>query len=208
MTYPKELLPNPQRSLIVCELSEHFLLRKTSSKDIIHISTGLIKEEFITDSDNGMFEYSTNLFGHFEIEHLKYNLDKSPKKKYFHSDWELSKEVIEPTENIDFYLDTDFGYFFIPIAQVAGLEVPFKKGDSKVEYICRSNVEHCPTNSNFWHFEIRWFPVKPDEQGQIVRKSGSWQKYLSATIKARIRNYFLTETPEITLLSESSFSNN
>ena len=34
--YPKEILPNPSFSIIRTNLSNHYLLRKTNSKDLFH----------------------------------------------------------------------------------------------------------------------------------------------------------------------------
>lgn len=204
--YPKEILPNPSFSIIRTNLSNHYLLRKTNSKDLFHPSTGLIKEELITERNSGMFGYSTHLFGVYKIEHLCLNLNISPDKKYFTAYWSPNTDVKSPIFVKDYTLDDKYGYFFIPISKLENIKLPFEKGDNKTSYVCTSNVEHCPTNSNYWHFEIRWSQIIPEvENGVIKENSRQWNKHLSKTILAVIRNFFIVETPSVTPLPKSDY---
>lgn len=206
-TYPKEILPNPNFSIIHTNFSNQYLLRKTNSKDLFNPSTGLIKDELITDRSSGMFGYSTNLFGIFKIEHLGLNLNISPEKNYFTTYWKEGEKVKFPIFGKDYTVDEEYGYFFIPISKIENINIPFEKGDTNTQYICSSIVKHLPTNSNYWHFEIQWEEIKPNmENVEIKPRSKQWIKFLNKTIISIIREFFILETPHIDPISKSNYT--
>lgn len=208
-TYPQVLLPTSQHTIISCDLSKYFLLRKTPNNDLIHASTGLIKDEMIVTDERGMLDYSTNLFGYYTTEHLAINLGISKNKDYFHLDWIHGSDVKQPIADVDYCLESECGFFFIPINRILEIKGPFKKGDDKSDYEYCSKVIHRPTNSNFWHFEIQSIQIKPDtEEPHITKNKGKWQKLLSSSLKSIIRNFIILDKPETLLLPVSEFTNN
>ena len=70
MNYPIRILPNKTYKSIECDLSSHYLIRFTSTKDITKIrdpETGFIKQDHICQPRKRASDLSTSLLGVFVI---------------------------------------------------------------------------------------------------------------------------------------------
>lgn len=195
--YPEILLPKLQYKLIELDkILEENLLRKTNSKSLINPSTQLLKDEVIVDQRKNLVDYSTNLLGHYRVEHLSVTI-VGEKQDYFNYNWDFGSIPVVPQKDEDFINEQDFGFFVLPVKAVNGIKIPYKKGDDS-EHLSESRVCHCPTNSNYWHFEIRWFTRGNSKEDWVeLPKSSkkSWQKIILGAIKSRIRETILLEEP-------------
>mgnify|MGYP003114090363 FL=1 len=205
--YPEILLPKPQYKLIESDkILEENLLRKTNSKTLINPSTQLLKDEVIVDQSKNLVDYSTNLLGHYKVEHLGITI-VGEKREYFNFNWDFGSIPVVPNRDEDFINEQDFGFFVLPVKAVNGIKIPFKKGDDS-EHLSESRVCHCPTNSNYWHFEIRWFTRTNSKEDWMELPKASkktWQKSVLGTIKSKIREAILLDEPPNSPLSEKDF---
>ncbi|MGD9493608.1 MAG: hypothetical protein AB7V36_09675 [Bacteroidales bacterium] len=190
MNYPAILLPLPSYKEVICDLSTFFLLRTTDSKDLLDSSSETLKDNAIAIDDSHLLAYSTNLLGHYSASHCEINFLNTSNKAYFHASWDFQSEVSVPEVTSDFIFDKNKGFFLLPICEFDGKRIPFKKGDSTIEYQAELKIVHKPTNSNFWHFELTWFQSNGDECFTPIKPSKStWQKQIIGTMKSLIRQY-------------------
>ncbi|MFW5804569.1 MAG: hypothetical protein ACOCWG_05005 [bacterium] len=196
MHYPEILLPNIQYKKIESDLSGFLLIRKTETKDIINPSTLTLKDEVITFEQIHLIDYSVNLLGEFEVDHLKYKIIGNNRQLY-NSYWDFKTRVSTPKENEDFLIELGYGFFLLPIEKLNGSTFPFQKGNEK-EFVAKLLVVHKPTKCNFWHFEVRWHLLNPDEDFEEFKrnKKAKWQFILTATLKSKIKQYFIDKLPE------------
>lgn len=206
MPYPEVLLPSKLFKKISCDLSGYLVIRRTDSEDIINPSTGTLRDEAVVKDDIHLIDYSTNLVGCFEVEHLKYDI-VGPRKNELTRYWDFSSEVIPPEEGTDFDVLFEYGYFTLPIEEFHDFRFPFKKGDNR-DYQAVLLVVHKPTNCNYWHFEVRWHDFDKEGNPKEIKKNAKakWQLALASTLKSMIKIHFERTIPvELTVLPESDY---
>lgn len=194
MNYPEQLLPQQIFKQITSDLSGYFICRKVFDKQLLtEPLPPIIPDEILSlETANDCFDYSTNLPGVFEllhncIEHI------GERKKYFRTYWDFVSDVEMPVYEQDFTINEKVGFFFLRIGSLQGLRIPFnKKADEKPNDMATAQVLHTPTNSNFWHFSVRWF----DKEGnQISSNSAKWKNGIIAAARAMISELILLEYP-------------
>ena len=92
--------------------------------------------------------------------------------------------ALSPQNTDHFHSVADIaGWFFLKIDKINGLTIPFnRKGDITAKETATAIVVHTPTNSNFWHFSIKW----KDEKGYISTGSATWKNNIIATVRAML----------------------
>lgn len=156
MPYPKRLLPqaNFKKIAIQDTLRQQYLIHHTETKDIIDPNTRKLKLELVVRQTDHLRDYSNNLLGVFLIEDIFLAIQKCENKKYLTSEWEIGTDVIPPISPEEFKEEPERGYFFLCIGDCHEVLVPYQDSPN-INPICI--LLHTPTNSNFWHFSLRWF---------------------------------------------------
>ena len=181
MTYPEQLLPQLIFKKISADLSGYFICRKVFDKTILEKELPIVTEGLLgIEKASDCFDYSTNLPGVFAEEDNRIDLT-GEKKGYFRSYWDEVSEVETPIFEQDFIINENAGWFFLQIDKINGLTIPFnRKADNHPNEIATAVVLHTPTNSNFWHFSIKW----RDEHTFISPNDSKWKKNIIATVRA------------------------
>ncbi len=186
MEYPIHLIPQPTYCLIQPNdwFSNRVLIRVTTDKDVLDPDTGKIKLSCIVPQSDHLRDFSTNLLGTFTEGDTAWQITGTKEaRKYFHGSWQPGEKVRLPLFPDEFTFTTDYGYFFIAIADLEGTVFQSKIGNEPdFEVVCR--VIHTPTRCNFWHFSVRWFT----DQGDISPQSGNWiGRLLKTQVKTLIQ---------------------
>lgn len=149
------------------------------------------------------YDYSTNLPGHFAIEHNHLVLcGERDRKKYFQAYWNFEETIIErPAFEQDFILDQQKGVFYLPIQDILKIKIPFNRPPKGGKQTLTAVVEHTPTHSNFWHFSIRW-KIGSDP---VNRNDARWKEECTATMRAFLSACLEIRSPEIVPLQDADF---
>jgi hypothetical protein len=163
----------------------------------------LYPDEILCSENRELFDYSTNLLGHFlpEDNHITLIGDN---KKYFYAYWNFTEEVILPVFQQDFEFDSNRRFFFLPIRRIhQKIRLPMPSPPKKVDETLTAHVIHTPTRSNFWHFSICW----ADKNGKFEKYKGSdWQKRICSTMRHTLQELIMFDlTNEVTSLPESHY---
>lgn len=184
MKYPQSLLPQPIFKEIKEDLGEYFICRKVSRILLQDLNVGLPEEKLLgMDTESECFDYSTNLPGVFELWHNTIELIGA-NKKYFRSYWDWVSTAPAPEFEEDFEFNKDVSWFFIRIGAIEKISIPFNKNPNKqADNVLFGVVAHTPTNSNFWHFSIKW---KNSDGEYISANKATWKYNRIATIRAML----------------------
>jgi hypothetical protein len=141
-----------------------------------------IRVDEICENARDLFGLSSNLYGIYQVEHLKY----TPKKeeKTYSAYWEEG-HIPLPSSEILFEIDSNSAPIYFSLFDLHRVLFPIdnkpseekvpvlKEGKKKMEkqIILKQiegeiSVKHYPTNCNFWHFELE---VK-EEGGKIIKR--------------------------------------
>jgi len=156
MEYPKHLLPKPHFKIINCpdELKKQYLIHFTPDKDLIDPVTKKLRVSYVVKRTGHLRDYSNNLLGVFLVDDIYWSVQDSPSKDYFIGSWEIGSSVKAPKVPEEVLREEVKGYFFLKVAHFQNKEIKFHD-NLFPNPECR--VLHTPTNSNFWHFSLRWF---------------------------------------------------
>lgn len=201
MLYPEVLLPHLGFRIIESNLPNHHICRTTPTKNFRN-SVGLIKDEELFREEKDFFDYSTNHLGQFKLED-NYLSICGENKKYFREYWNIDAEVTVPIIEQDFKIDDTKGIFFFKIDEIhLRLKFPLEKNSKGMPDNFTAVVKHTPTNSNFWHFSIRWIDQNENE---VKANKSAWKNALLATIRAKIQNYYIIDEPSPNLIDEALY---
>ncbi|MCF8244778.1 MAG: hypothetical protein K9J37_09880 [Saprospiraceae bacterium] len=193
MQYPDRLIPRINFKRIETDLSAYVLCRVVNSPRLLEKVNGIYPEETLCENDKDLFDYSTNLLGHFLPEDNQIELI-GENKKYFYSYWDFEEEVGLPVYQQDFEIATERSFFTLPIVEIhQKLSVPLLDHPKRYSETITSNVVHTPTRSNFWHFSICW---KGADGYEKYKKDSAWQKRIYATMRHYLQDCICTNTPE------------
>lgn len=190
MNYPTVLLPKQKFKIIQEDLSGYCVLRKIPQGRLPEDTDALPDAEVLgIETASDCFDYSTNLPGHYRIEHNKLALI-GPNRKYFRTYWQAG-DVEAPVFGEDFNDLDPLDCIYLPIGKIhRKIKHPFKRGEKMSDEYAEAVVLHTPTNCNFWHFSIRW----QDAEGTEIKASDAkWKEKLVASIRAAISNLILRE---------------
>jgi hypothetical protein len=204
MNYPIELLPRTIYKKISSGFEESFLIRKTNTVDIIHPSTGFLRDEVICNNDYHLVGYSTNLGCKYKTAYLPIEII-GDKRSFFNALWNDTDSIEIPIFEQDFvFNDTNSSHFFLLIKEIHNkIKLPFSRDQKKHEEYAVSVILHAPTNCNFWHFEINW--IDQDDRAFNTNKSG-WKTLFLSSVKAIIRELaYLDNSFDSVLLSEEFY---
>ena len=181
MNYPVRLLPQPIFKEVTEDLSGYFLCRKFPDKSLMKNDSPIINEEILGINSGGQcFDYSTNLPGIFELNDNWIELT-GENKKHYRSYWDWISKINEPLFEKDFLINENIGWFFLPISQISNIVIPFSRnGFTPPDETAKAMVLHTPTNSNFWHFSIKWH----DGKGFINANDSKWKNNIIATVRS------------------------
>jgi hypothetical protein len=201
MQYPATLLPQTHFKYIDSDLTAHHICRTAPEKDFINPVTEKIKDEALFQKPTDFFDYSTNHLGQFEIE-FNYLSIVGEERKYFRTYWDYISAVKEPIHERDFIVDNSKGIFFFKIGDIHNqIQFPISNAKNKPDQLT-AIVRHTPSNSNYWHFSIRWV----DQNGaEISPNDAKWKNSITATIRARLQEIFIIPTPSPILIPEADY---
>jgi hypothetical protein len=202
MNYPEHLIPSPIFKRIETNLDGYFISRTFPSKNSLHGTDYLIDEAVLLEDPLELFDYSTNLIGHFQLDDNYLQLI-GDHKTYFRAYWDFIEEVQTPKYLVDFEVDNNKGIFFLNISQLhQKIVIPFNiKGSLQSDH-ATANVIHTPTRSNFWHFSIIW----KKDSGEIIRKSDArWKYLLTTSMKSFLMELMITDHPNYKPLPKAHF---
>lgn len=203
MAYPAILLPQLSFKEITEGFEEGWLCRTFPDQDGWYDFP--TPEWVFFNKWEELYDYSTNYLGHFEVEHNFIALC-GEKKRYFQAYWNFTDEVLTPVIEEDFTEDRSKKTFFLPISLIhKKIKIPFNRPPKNAPDGLTAIVAHTPTNSNFWHFSIRWV----DANGIIIKPSDSkWKEERIATMRALLAEMISWEIPDGTVLNEAVFTRN
>ena len=204
MIYPYRLIPRPSYKRIeVNGILDNWLCRATSTPQLIppdEEGEPYPEENFFIEGKwTDLYDYSTNLLGHYLVEDICIGLCGSKEaREYFRNDWNFTDDVEVPVFEDSFEIMEPRGTFFLPISkvhqklQISTPSPPRPSGD-----VLTAIVVHTPTNCNFWHFSIRWV----DSIGNHVnaKTRSEWKEQCAATMRAFL-SYILSSSPPVNSL--------
>lgn len=161
-SYPRHIVgrPNYEPIDVIGFLSQRgFYVGRTTSMSKDQFSLESIKESFKSGSEikdstikNGI---SVNLLSVYKKKDMKFLAIEDKENPRFHVPLELGKIGVRPMAG-EYTFDVSKQYYGFKIASLKTLEIEttYKaKGISPTNKI-RFDIEHSPTMSNFWHFNI------------------------------------------------------
>src|SRR5438093_5574162 len=120
MNYPEEILPNPNYKFIDCNLSQHYLIRFTNTKDIENILdpvTKNIKVEHICSPKERIEDLSMSLLGIYNEHHITLDFTPLGKDKFMH--YCSPDEIVEtPLFETDFSINNNRHFWCILIERI------------------------------------------------------------------------------------------
>ena len=152
-----------------------------------------VRDDALCENDSEFFDYSTNLLGHFQLEHNYISLC-GDEKKYFRSCWNFKEKVRIPIHKKDFIIDGTKGYFFLQVGDIHEvIKCPYSK-NKKLTGEAIACVVHSPSRSNYWHFSIKW----RDKDGLYISQTDSKWKYpLINSTRAALLEFGQIQAPKI-----------
>lgn len=182
MQYPDRLIPRTYFKQIEADLSSYFLCRVVNSENFHIRENGLYPDEVLCSENKELFDYSTNLLGHFLPEDNQIALI-GDNKRYFYAYWDFAEEVDRPVFQQDFEVDSSRRFFLLPIASIhQKICLPMPNPPKNPDETLTAYVVHTPTRSNFWHFSVCW----ADKNFKFEKyKSSDWQKRICSTMRLR-----------------------
>ncbi len=200
MSYPSYLLPTPLHKFIAIEdfILDEYLIRHTPNSDNRDLTSGKLRIECIVLQTDHLKDYSNKLFGHFTIDDIFWGVVNCERKQYLGDLWVENSEVLAPSIPDEISRFEERGYFFIPIYKIHNKQVSYED-ETKVTIV--GMVFHTPTNSNFWHFSIRWLI-----NGKEMEKwPNSIKNRMKATGKAFLQEIAIFEVPKSTPIPEELY---
>lgn len=207
MSYPVELLPNERYKIIDCKIDDFYLARSYQLIDnfpIINPDSGKIQVKYVADPTKQIADYSTNLLGVFEPEHLLISLSTDGKILYNH--YCAPEEKVDiPILNEHYSLEENINFFSILISELENQKVPYYLGEDLLSATCK--IEHTPMMWNFWHFSIRWLNHKGEylHQEKDNKFKSGWARQLSSAAKALIVQYAKVKEPNYFVISSKCY---
>lgn len=208
MDFPTELLPKENYKTIDCDISKCILVRIVKIIEefpLINPDTGNIQLKYIADPTKQIADYSTNLLGVFEMQHLDIALTENGKLKYNH--YCNPNEIVDtPIFQTDFDNNKVEKYFTLLISELNNYEIPYENGNEKYKGVC--SIEHTPMKWNFWHFSIRWKNVDKEYlhlQNENKLKRG-WARQLSSAAKSLIVQFARLNEPNYFVIPKNCYT--
>ena len=164
MSYPNKLLPKRYFKLLESDKLKDknlLLIRSTPDKDILD-NLGQIKTKAIASPTSNIIGYSINLLGVFRIKHSKIEINKVVRSLYT-SNWSPPQDFLRPKKNENRIIK-EKGFFTLKFEKIHNYPYPITHPNTGISYNFLCKLEHKPTKSNYWHFELHWF----DENGERV----------------------------------------
>jgi hypothetical protein len=195
MLYPSELLPNPSRKLFDCDILEHYLIRYTDTSDsdfLWDATMNRIRVEAICSPRELIQDLSCSILGDFQYEHIYLELTSTGKGKGFANYCPPDFSSPEPVYNEDYVLNDSRGFWLMPIEKINNLEVKYKRNNEPEEFTAIGYVIHTPTQSNFWHYSLRW-KIKTEESFSDVEEIEVKEKKKLSRAIANTARVFITE---------------
>lgn len=125
------------------------LIRHIESQDVCRIGDSeVLHPDCIKIQSDHLRDLSNNLLGIFEIEDIFYGIVKEC-REYYCNLWNEDTDGLMPSDR-KYFRDGNRGFYFIPIDELLGLELPEVQ-----EQKCHFMIFHTPTRCNFWHISIR-----------------------------------------------------
>lgn len=156
MAYPRRLLPQQNFNRIAWNesLRNCYLIHFTETTDLIDPATSKLRITLVVKQTDHLRDYSNNLLGVFLVDDIFWASQDCPRSEYFRAEWDGVSEIVPPDVPAEFTRNETRGYFFLRISQCHEDVVQFQD-NTFVHPVCM--LLHTPTNSNFWHFSLRWF---------------------------------------------------
>lgn len=173
MSYPSELLPQvgyKERINTDWLPREATLIRRAiTSEDNTFNAKGDIRIDALFLSPEHCLAYSCNLLGVFQVDHIIFKPGRNSK-------WNTAIELPNPND-IPYSFYEHCYPLFIDVSKLHQKPINYSKiiNQKSTKFNGRILVDHEPTVSNYWHFEVHVI----DEDGKIIeQKSNNWRKRL------------------------------
>ena len=171
---------------------------------MINPETGRLQLKYIADSTKHISDYSTNLLGIFELQHLNICLTSSEKKIY--NDYCLPEETVDtPIFNEHFEVKNIENYFTLNVSELDNYEFPYEHNNETHKVTC--STEHTPMKWNFWYFSIRWLNSSNEylhSQTESQQRRG-WARQVSSAAKAIIAQFAKTTEPNYFVIPKKCY---
>lgn len=159
------------------DLLDCSLLRTVKDNNFYDYQHNEVKADYIVTNTDHLRDFSTNLLSVFEEEDSKIWINKAQTRAdYFLDLWVQGNTVKEPCAPLDFKVNQESYYFYLAIADIHGKSISYSF-ENKPGFNGLCKVIHTPTNSNFWHFSVRWLNHKGEDVHEL---KANWRPLLSA----------------------------
>jgi hypothetical protein len=176
--YPKHLIPTKDLKLI-----------SASDLNPQHHIGVWIKSDVILRDDDGRLNgsavdlkkiphYSNNKIPDSIPRDLNIEFDGDYKKAYLVA-WKEGDEGILP-QNEHFKYEDNRSHYFVQVSDISEYTDTYQKNET--EYSFHVNLKHCPTVSNYWHFE---FSIM-SEGNEVDYSKKKWINDICASIRGNI----------------------
>ena len=198
MPYLSHLLPLEEYKVIEDSPKGNCLIRYTEDKDIVD-EAGQIKSSHVCTPRTNCENLSVSLFGIFREEDIVYHV-VGDKRTFFQEEW-TTGQSISPPDSSDYEERKERGFFYLKIDDIHNHPIVYERNNEQHKLIC--SVVHCPTNCNFWHFEVRW----RNEEGLIRMQSGNWKKRVLNKVRNIVSEFGQIGSPSKTDIPRSLYIN-
>lgn len=156
MPYPNRLLPKSHFKKIIWSeyLRSQYLVHYTETSDNRDSTTGKLDIRHVVNRTDHLRDFSNNLLGVYLTDDIFWSLQDCENRFYFVADWEIGSNVQIPSVPEEFNRNEKRGYFYLAIDDCHEQIIEFND-ETGISTVCL--LMHTPTNSNFWHFSLRWF---------------------------------------------------
>jgi len=208
MDYPIEILPNPERKFVECDLSAYFLIRLTHTDDpnaLIDPETGEIVLQHICSPKEHIDDLSFSLLGIYNVQHIRLGFTQVGKDKFVQPC--LPNEPVEiPEYEIEFTNDEIRGYWHISIPQLHNIPFSYTRGSDSFTATCL--VRHTPMRWNFWHFSLHWDTDLGPLDTLEEKKRRKVAQRIGHSARVILARHARLGMPEYPVLPENCYSNN
>lgn len=208
MDYPKEILPNPSYKIINCDLSNHYVIRFTNTKDKEQLwdsETNSIIIQHICSPEEKIDDLSMSLLGIYTPAHIFIDFTVEGKAK-FNTECAPDVEPQVPVFEKEFIKNVDRHYWWIPVSKVHNIQFNYTR--SNEPYSAKCTVRHTPMLWNYWHFSLRWSTDLGDLENIQGKQRKNVAKRIGHSARVTIAHFASIEIPLFEPLPDNCFTKN
>ena len=209
MIYPIELLPKSIWKYFECDINRYYLIRRTNSLNQSTYwdkETDSLKTDAVCSPREHIQDLSCNLLGIYTYHHIFLQITETGKEKGFEDYCGADYNAILPVYEEDFVLYKDRGFWMIAINKIQNLKVTYIRNNNQNDvFTATGYVKHTPTQSNFWHFSLRWKIGDEEVENMEDGEKRKVARAISNTARVTIAQFAQIETPPVVKIPDECY---